>query len=174
MKTLFLSLIFALFGVVTYAQETASNFDKIFKHSGETIDVKVIKVGEDEITFKYPGEDAEQLIGKLAVKQIVYASGRKEDISPKIDVISKSDWEQVQIATSQSAVIGLKKGDEIRGKTSGMFSYHTAGSADKKATRKLKEAAAEAGAPIILLTADKSDGFGIKQSIKKGVMYFYK
>jgi hypothetical protein len=55
-----------------------------------------------------------------------------------------------------------------------MLSYNTAGSADKKATRKIKEEAAELGAPFILLTADKSDGYGVKQSIKKGVAYSYK
>jgi hypothetical protein len=55
-----------------------------------------------------------------------------------------------------------------------MLSYNTAGSADRKATRKLKEAAAELGAPYILLTGDKADGYGIKQSIKNGVTYSYK
>jgi hypothetical protein len=55
-----------------------------------------------------------------------------------------------------------------------MLSYNTAGSADKKATRKLKEDAAEMGAPFILLTSDKNDGFGVKQAIKNGVAYNYK
>ncbi len=145
------------------------------KHSGETLDVKIIKVNETTINFKYPGEDAEQTIGKYAVATITYgASGRKEDITEKIVVSGKDDWEKVQILTDASEVVGLKKGEEIKGKTSGFYSFNSAGSADKKATKKIKEEAAEAGAPFILMTADKADGFGVKQSIKKGITYSYK
>jgi hypothetical protein len=172
MKKLFLTLIAGIFALFTFAQATN---DKLLKHSGETLEVKVIKVGETTITYKYPGEDAEQVIGKFAVAQIVYGgSGRKEDISEKIVVSGKDDWEKVEILTDKSQVIGLKKGEEVRGKTSGLISYNTAGSADKKATKRIKEAAAESGAPFVLLTSDKSDGFGVKQSIKNGVAYTYK
>lgn len=152
----------------------AQNADKMVKHSGQNLDVKIVKVGETTITYKYPGEDAEQTIGKYAVAKITYSSGRTETISDKVVVSGKSDWENVVIFTDASEALGLKKGEEVRGKTSGMLSYHTAGSADKKATRKIKEEAAEAGAPFILMTADKSDGFGVKQSIKKGYLYTYK
>ena len=148
--------------------------DKMFKHSGQVLDVKIVKVSEFSITYKYPGEDAEQTIGKLAVGKITYASGRSEDMSEKITIGSKDDWEKVQIITDKAQVVGLKAGEEVRGKTSGFLTYNTAGSADKKATRKLREAAAELGAPYILLTSDKSDGFGAKQSIKNGTTYNYK
>ena len=148
--------------------------DKMKKHSGQTLDVKIVRVNETNIIYKYPGEDAEQTIGKLAVAEITYSSGRKESISEKVVVLSKEDWEKVQIVTDASEVVGLKKGEEVRGKTSGLISYNTAGSADKKATKRIKEAAAEAGAPFILMTSDKSDGFGVKQSIKNGVLYTYK
>ena len=152
--------------------------DKMYKHSGETIDVKIIKVNEFTINYKYPGEDAEQTIGKLAVAKIVYGSGRSEEISEKVVVGSKEDWEKVQILEDKAQIIGLKKMDEIRGKTSGVWGFHTAGSADKKATKKLKEAAAEMGAPFILMTADNdarvgSNG-GVNQGLKKGFAYSYK
>lgn len=167
--TLFLALAFG--SMMAFAQTA----DKMKKHSGETLDVKIIKVNETTINYKYPGEDAEQTIGKYAVAMITYgASGRKEEISEKIVVMGKDDWEKVVIITDASEALGLKKGEEIRGKTSGFISYNTAGSADKKATKKLKEEAAEAGAPFILLTGDKTDNYGVKQSIKKGVTYSYK
>ena len=127
------------------------------------MDVKVIKVNEETISYKYPGEDAEQTIGKFAVASITYgSSGRKEEITEKIEISDKGDWEKVQIITTISQIVGLKKGEEVKGKTAGLISYNTAGSADKKATKRLKEAAAELGAPFILLTSDKSDGFGVK------------
>ncbi len=170
MKKITLFLAFAFGCLTTFAQTT----DKIKMHSGETLDVKVIKVGETTINYKYAGEDAEQTIGKHAVATITYSSGRKETVSPKIIVSGKDDWENVQILTNASEVLGMKKGEEIKGKTSGLLSYNTAGSADKKATRKIKEAAAEMLAPFVLMTSDKSDGFGVKQSIKNGIAYSYK
>jgi len=148
--------------------------DKMKKHSGETLDVKVLRVNDLTINYKYPGEDAEQTIGKLAVAEITYSSGRKETISDKIVVNGKDDWEKVQIITDKAQILGLKKGGEVRGKTSGLLSYNTAGSADKKATKRIKQDAAEMSAPFILLTGDKNDGFGVKQSIKDGVVYLYK
>jgi len=167
--TLFLAVSFAAFA--SFGQ----NNDKMKKHSGETIEVKIVKVGEATINFKYPGEDAEQTIGKFAVASITYgSSGRVESISDKVVISGRDDWEKVQIVTDPNEVLGLKKGDEIKGKTAGLLSYNTAGSADKKATRRIKEEAAEAGAPFILMTSDKSDGFGVKQSVKKGVAYTYK
>ncbi|MBS1664240.1 MAG: hypothetical protein JST68_24560 [Bacteroidetes bacterium] len=146
----------------------------MLKHSGEKVECKIIKVGETTISYKYPGEDAEQTIGKYAINTITYGtSGRKESISEKITIAGEDDWEKVQILTDKSQVIGLKKGEEVRGKTSGFISYNTAGSADKKASRRIREAAAKMGAPFILMTSDKSDGFGVKQSIKNGTAYSY-
>lgn len=171
MKKLILLLVLTYGTLVTFAQTN----DKMKKHSGQTLEVKVLKVNETTINYKFPGEDAEQTIGRYAVESITYgSSGRKEEITEKVTVAGKDDWEKIVILTDASEVIGLKKGEEIKGKTSGMLSYNTAGSADKKATRKIKEEAAELGAPFILLTADKSDGYGVKQSIKKGVTYSYK
>jgi len=171
MRKIIVSVLLTLSGLAAFAQTA----DKMKKHSGETLEVKVIKVGEDVITYKYPGEDAEQTIGKYAVASITYgSSGRKEDITEKIEITGKDDWEKVQILTNASQVVGLKKGEEVKGKTAGLISYNTAGSADKKATKRLKQDAAELGAPFILMTSDKSDGYGVKQSMKKGIAYTYK
>ncbi len=170
MRKIIVTLFAFFMGLIAFAQTA----DKMKKHSGQTLEVKVVKVGETTITYKYPGEDAEQTIGKFAVANITYgASGRKEDISEKIDVSSKDDWEKVQILTDASQVIGLKKGEEVRGKTSGFLSYNSAGSADKKASKRIKQDAASAGAPFILMVSDKTDNFGVKQSIKNGVTYTY-
>ncbi len=169
MKTALLSLAASLISLFSMAQT-----DKLAKHSGETLEVKVVRVGETTIIYKYIGEDAEQTIGKFAVGSITYASGRKETISEKIVVSGKEDWEKVEVFTDKAQVVGLKKGEEIRGKTSGFLTYNSAGSADKKASKRIREAAAELGAPFVLMTSDKSDGFGAKQSIKNGVAYMYK
>jgi hypothetical protein len=174
MKKTLLFMAVSMMAVFSFAQNNSAN-DKMLKHSGETVEVKIIKVGETTISYKYPGEDAEQTVGKFAISTITYGgSGRVEHVSDKIVISGKDDWEKVQIITDPSVVLGLKKGGEVKGKTNGFFSYNTAGSADKKATKRIKEAAAESGAPFVLMTSDKSDGFGVKQAIKNGVTYTYK
>jgi len=161
-------LLIALFvTVVSFGQ------DKMFKHTGEKIEVKIIKVGEWAISFSYPNETAEQTISKYAVAKIEYASGRKEDITEKIVINDKDDWEKVIILEDAGASVGLKRQGEIKGKTGGMFSYRTSGNADKKAMERLKKEAAELGAPFVILMSEKDSRF-TTQSIKKGFAYSYK
>lgn len=171
-----LLLLLMLVSVSVFAQ-----VDKIYKHSGEVVNGKVIKLEEYTIVFKYDGEDAENTIGKYAIEKIVYGkSGRVEEVTEKIVVSSEKDWEKVVILEDKSYIAGLKKGDEIRGKT-GFVSFHTGNTADKKSQKKLQMEAAKAGYPFILLTADKDinqsgatgPSFGAVQSIKKGITYKY-
>lgn len=170
MKTLLLTSFITVFAYVAMAQTN----DKIYKHSGETLEAKVLKVSEYTVTFTYPGEQAEQVLGRYAVGKIVYgASNRTEKITDKIDVSGKDGWENVVIVEDKTAVSGLKSLGEVRGKTAGMLAIHTAGSADKKSTKKLKMAAAEQGAQFVLITSNKDNNFTL-QSIKGGIAYGYK
>jgi hypothetical protein len=163
-----LMLLAALFiTVLTFGQ------DKMFKHSGEKLDVKIVKVGEWAITYTYANETAEQTISKYAIGKIEYASGRKEEITEKIVIGSKDDWEKVIILEDADASVGLKRQGEIKGKTSGMLSYRTSGNADKKSMERLKKEAAELGAPFVLLMSEKDSRWST-QSIKKGFAYSYK
>jgi len=153
--------------------------DKIFKHSGETVEGKVIRLEEYTVVFVYEGETAENTIGKYAIEKIVYgSSGRVEEVTGKIDVSGKDGWENVVILEDKSYIAGLKKGEEVRGKT-GLVNFQTGNTGDRKAEKKLKMAAAEMGCPFILLTADKttvganSNMLGGSQAIKKGIAYTY-
>ncbi len=168
MKSTFLTLFAAILTLAVTAQN-----DKMFKHNGEKAEVKIIKVGEFTISFSYPGETAEQTIGKYAVAKIEYASGRSEEITEKIVVSGEDDWEKVVMLEDKGSAIGLKKLEEIRGKTNAVQMFGTAASNDKKSLMKLKKAAAAMGAPFILMTSDKDNQF-TAQSIKKGIAYAYK
>jgi len=168
--------VFAMFiaGISANAQ-----VDIITKHSGEIVKGKVIKVEEYTIVYKYDGEDAENTISKYAVEKIVYGkSGRVEEVTEKIVVSTEADWEKVVILEDKAYAAGLKKGEEVRGKT-GLINYHTGNTGDKKAEMKLKKAAAAIGCPFILMTADKStvgansNAIGGSQAIKKGIGYKY-
>lgn len=174
MKKLIL-LFVTIFSSVANAQS-----DKVFKHNGEEVNGKVVKVEEFTIVFKYDGEDTENTLSKYAVEKVIYKSGSVEEMTQKIVVKSEDDWEKVVILEDKTYIAGLKKGDEIRGKT-GFVSFHTGNTADAKAQKKLKIEAAKGGFPFILMTENKDinqsgasgPSFGAVQSIKKGVTYKY-
>lgn len=159
-----------------FAQAAA---DRIMLHNGKEIDGKVIKVDEFFINYKYVGEDAEQTISKMAVAKIIYGSGREEEISEKIVIHGKEDWEKVEMLIDKSQIVGLKKLDEIQGKTMGYFSgYTSSAGADKRSMKKLLEAAAEMKAPFVYIYADKDATAGNRgaygtQGNKKGIAYTY-
>lgn len=166
MKTLIL-----IFSMLFSAGAEAQSLDKLYKYSGEVIDVKISKVSDWTVTFTYPNETAEQTIGKYAVLKIIYSSGRTEEITPKITVKNSKDWNNVILIESLQAVSGLKRVGEIRGKTS-IMGIHTANGADRKSLKKLKSSAAGMGACFVLLTTDK-DNVLTGQAIKRGVAYSY-
>lgn len=171
-KIIFMALI--LISAIASAQ-----VDKIYKHNGEVVEGKVIKLEEYTIIFKYDGEDAENTVGKYAVQKIVYGkTGRVEDVTEKIVVNGEDDWEKVVILEDKAYIAGLKKAGEVRGKT-GLINFQTGNTGDKKASKKLKMDAAKLGCPFVLMTADKttvganSNALGGSQAIKTGVAYKY-
>lgn len=171
--------IILLFAMVFSFGIASAQVDVIYKHSGETVQGKVMRLDEYTVIFKYDGEDAENTIGKYAVEKIVYGkTKRQEDVTEKIVISGEADWEKVVILEDKGYIAGLKKVGEVRGKT-GLINYHTGNTGDKKAEKKLKMAAAAIGCPFILQTADKttvgasSNGLGGSQAIKKGVGYKY-
>lgn len=165
--------------VILCANIINAQVDKIYKHNGEIVNGKVVKVEEYTIVFKYDGEDAENTISKYAVEKVVYGkSGRVEEMTQKIVINGESDWEKVVILEDKSYISGLKKVGEVRGKT-GLINFQTGNTGDKKAQKKLKMDAASQGCPFVLLTADKttvganSNALGGSQAIKTGVAYKY-
>lgn len=174
MKKILLTLVFALGLNVANAQ-----VDKIYKHSGEIVEGKVVRLDEYTIVFKYDGEDADNTIGKYAVEKIIYGkTKRQEDVTEKIVINGEDDWEKVVILEDKSYIAGLKKAGEVRGKT-GLINFQTGNTGDKKAGKKLKMDAAKLGCPFVLQVSDKttvganSNGLGGSQAIKTGVGYKY-
>lgn len=166
-----------LFAIIVTSTMSAQA-DQIFLHNGKTVEGKVIRVEEYTVDFVYVGEEAENTFGKYAIAKIIYgSSGREQEITEKIEVNGQDDWEKVVILEDKSFIAGLKKVDEIRGKTS-MVNFQTGNTGDKKAEKKLKEAAAELKCAFILMVSDKSTAgarntLGGSQAIKTGVTYTY-
>ena len=154
-----------------------SQVDTIYFHKGTVAAVNVTKIGDLTISYKYPNEDAENEVGKYAIKKIVIGkSGRVEDITDKINITGEGDWEKVVLLDNVNQTAGLKKIGEVAGKTS-FFNYRSAAGGDKKAMERLKKEAAKQSAAFVLVTEDKNfnlgNSWGGSQSKKKGTCYSY-
>jgi hypothetical protein len=106
MKKLTLLIIASSLVFFTIAQTATS--DKLIKHNGEIIEAKVTKVDEGAITYKLPNEDAERVIGRIAVKKIDYANRKTENISDEVVINGKHDWSKVLIVHNEMELTGLK------------------------------------------------------------------
>lgn len=174
----------SLFAVITILFCTSAVFaqnDVIYLHNGQKIEGAVFKVSEYTVSFAYANEDAEQTLGKYAVEKVVYGkSGRVQNITDKIIVQSEGDWRNVIVIDNKDEIAGLKRVDEVKGKTA-FINYRTGEGSDRKALEKLKKSAAAMHCQFIFITTDKDidrksdDGgsFGQLQSIKKGIGYSY-
>lgn len=167
MRTLALSF-FALLLSTAFAGTVSAQTDKLFRHNGETANVKIIKVGEFTITYSYVNETAQQVISKYAVAKIEYASGRIEEITEKIKIGGKDDWEKVTLLEDKSCIVGLEKVGEID-----VWSYGwTSGNSDKRVTKKVKTAAANKGGQFIYVASEKSSAYS-GEAMKRAAIYSY-
>ena len=167
MKRLTLSFLTLLL-TLALAGNASAQTDKLYKHNGETANVKIIKVGEFTITYTYAGETAQEVISKYAVAKIEYASGRTEDITEKIVIRGKDDWEKVVLIEDKSCVVGLKKVGEINAWSYGW----TTGNSDKRTTKKVKTAAAEKGGAFLFVMSEKNHEYS-GESLKRTTLYSY-
>ena len=53
-------------------------------------------------------------------------------ISEKIEINGEDDWEKVEILMDKSEIVGLKKVDEVQGKTTALFAGYTYASGTDK------------------------------------------
>ena len=60
MRSIYLCLFISTLSILSYSQQTS--IDKIFLNNGNSIVVKVIRVSENTVLYKFPNEDAEQTV----------------------------------------------------------------------------------------------------------------
>lgn len=150
--------------------------DIIKCHTGKEMNVEVSEVGENSIFFRYPGEGVSQSIGKAAVSQIRFKSGRIQEVTEKVSVAGKDGWEHVTITTNPNDIIGLKRVGEIKAKAGGYWSMRTTKGSDRKATERIKRETAEKGGHVIFIQQHETSGRGFyknPESIQSGVAYGY-
>ncbi len=176
MKQTILKSALILFAAIISIASTAFAQDKIFFHNGSVTEGSVVSVTPSTISFTYKGETTEHVIGRYAVERIVHlGSGRVEEISKKVIVNSKSDWESVIILDDKSDVVGLTQVTEVSGSTN-WFSQHSADGADEVAIKRIKQKAANVGCTFILITSSTNPHYTLStnyNSVKKGIAYKY-
>lgn len=127
--------------------------DKVIFKNGDTISVKIIKNEEKSIEYQYPGETLVNVKNKREIRQIIYESGRIEEIKQGIEVpviTSPDDWDKVVETYLESDVEGLTRIDQIKA-TSGWGGSLGSSLGYKDAIKKLKKKAAKLGAGVILI-----------------------
>lgn len=156
--------------------------DKVFLHNGNTMEVSVKSISSGLITYSYPNEVMTQEISAQQVEKIVFSSGRTQQISEKIIINGKDDWEKVIITTSEADIIGLVRKGDVKGTWTGSSLSGTA-KVQEKAEREAKQNAAKLGAHVIFVQTydtrqaggmDAVTGFGQNaKAAVRGVAYGY-
>jgi hypothetical protein len=142
--------------------------DKIYLHSGKILEGKVTQLNDYTIGYVLAGEQVQRTLGRLAVKKVDYANGKSEEITNAVVINGKKDWQRVRVVRDKMEVEGLKKGNEIYGKTTYYsLSNLTKENIDSKSEKNLKKAAAAGySAPFVLLVFESGN-------FKKGVVFTY-
>lgn len=146
MKKLMLLLWLMIAGSAFVMAQTAH----VYLHNGETLEVSVKGIANGVITYSYPQESMTMEISEHQVEKIVFASGRVQQISEKVIVNGKDDWEKVIITSLESDIKGLVRKGEVKGSKTGSSLSNTA-KVQEKAEREMKEEAAKMGAHVIFI-----------------------
>ena len=135
--------------------------DEVFFHNGNVAKGKVLEVTEQFIKFNYEGEDAVNTIGRCAISEVKYSSGRIQQMSQKISVKSPDDWQKVRVVNDKNEVLGLKLLGQVEKHSSGTWSFSiTAGHFSEKTLKKIRKEAASRGGCIVLILSQQSKSGG--------------
>lgn len=170
----FLFAILAIFTTTNVLSQ--SDPDVILLHTGERLAVYISNVSERTVTFKYPEENIQYTKSKNSIDQIVFSSGRRADGSEKVKINGQQDWYKVIITNNPDDIEGLTKKGELYVKSTATTVFSGAQKIDAKATKKIKQQAAQLGAHIVYVHTQTNDR-GIRRvnrSIKSGIAYGYR
>ncbi len=138
--------------------------DEVVFHNGTIAKGKVSEVTEFYIKFCYDNESTINIIGRAAISEVRFSSGRIQQMSQKIYIESAKDWEKVRIVTDKTEVLGLKSLGQVEKHSTGTWSFSvTAGHFSEKTMKKIRKEAAARGGCIVLLLSQQSQSGGLFQ-----------
>jgi hypothetical protein len=180
MKKIVCSFVFVLsLALTSFAQ------DQVIFHNGTIMKAKIENLNASDgatIAFIVEGETLVTEMSKIAIKDVIFASGRKQTITEKIEITRNGSKypEAVVITKNPKEVLGLTRIGEVTGKTA-FINYRTGANADRKAEDRIKVSTQEVGGVVALITEDKdynvgnihNKGLGSSQVRMVGVAYKY-
>ena len=129
--------------------------DQITLHNGNIAKGEVLESNQSYIKFIYEGETTVTTIGKIAIANIKYRSGRIENCTDKIVITNpKKEYDKIYILREEEDSEGLVRIKEITSKSGGFWAWSdNEGKYLKKNLKKLQIAAAEMGGCAVLITS---------------------
>ena len=172
MKKLLLFLSFLFINVSIFSQHIVK------LHNGTEIKGQVVENEPTFIKFIYDGETLTNTLGKTAIAQIQFASGRIEECSQKVVINDpKLDYENIMVFRDKEDCVGLVRIKEISAKSGGEFAISDKeGRYIKKTIVKLQKEAAKLGGCAILITSQTGNSaslFKNPHSAMTAVVYKY-
>jgi hypothetical protein len=158
MKSKVLFIVFSLVALISFSQ------DEIVLHNGSTMKAKVTNLNASDgvtVAFIVEGETLTTELSKFAIKDILFASGRKQTITEKININqggTKSP-DKIVITRNPKEILGLTRIGEVQSKTA-FINYRTGANADRKAEDRIKDAAHDMDGVVVLITEDKDYNVG--------------
>jgi hypothetical protein len=163
---------------VCFSFHSQAQYDTLFMQNGKVEAATVLRVSNENISFKFKDEQAERSISHYALSKIVFHSGRIEKQSKRHEILSDTSWKDVKVLRHFSETEGLNHIGEISAHTA-FINLHTSKSGEKAAKRKLLKKAAELRCPFIFITMEKEilygqiKFWGVSQYKIKAIAYQY-
>ncbi len=145
-------LLFASFNI--FGQKA----DTIYTNN-QKIACNIKDVGQDAVTYVYPGEDVTNSLFKNAIQKIVFKSGRVQTFSEATSyktVNGVEDFDNVTLTSVESEVKGLFKVGDVSAKARGTTTLSSMEKVKERANKKMKIVAAMMGANIVYLTQNNT------------------
>lgn len=136
--------------------------DVITLHNGTVANGKVVENNPSFIKFIYDGEEVTTTLGKVAINNIKFKSGRVEECTSKIVIEDpEKDYEKIMVLRNLEECTGLVRIQEFTEKSGGAWSIGTtSGKYVQKTIKKLQKKAASLGGCALLITSEQSHGAG--------------
>jgi hypothetical protein len=165
LKTLTLTIFFALFSLVCNAQvdtviASKPKVDTIISNNTRIACI-VKEITPDAVKFTYPNEDLLNSVYKNTVQKIIFKSGRVQTFAEATSfkpISGVMDFDKVTVTVVEGEVKGLYKLTDVSSKAKGTTVFSSQERVKDRAYRKLKIQAAMFGANIVYLTNQRTEG----------------
>jgi hypothetical protein len=128
---------------------TGKSQDKVIILNGDTIRCQILEFNGIALTYKLSSPDSVYYMSGTKIYQLLYSNGEIQNVSNRVMISGKKDWEKVILTSDTADIEGLVKVGDLKTKT---YAAHDVEQARDEGQIKLRKEAAELGAFIVLIT----------------------